>query len=281
SLEYDFLVIASGSETNFYGNQNIEEGAYALDSVADAARIRAVLKEKEFKNFIISGGGYTGVEVVTNLRLFLEKNKRDGRIIIVERSPSILGPLPAWIKDYVNANLKHLNIELLPNSAIEKIEGERVFVSGQKTFEQALVIWAAGVKTASFIQNLAAEKNPQGRIRTDEYLRLNEHCFVIGDAAYFSYHNTFLRMAVQFAIFQGYCAAGNIINTIKGKKLKKYRPLDLGYIIPMANNRSCGEVLGVKFRGKLPTLFHFLMCLYRSYSLKNKIGIVKNLLKGG
>lgn len=279
-FNYDYVIIASGSETNFYGNSNIMENALKLDDCCDAKKIIEKLKIRDYANYIIGGGGYTGVELATNLRVFLNKNKKSGKIIIIERAPEILGPLPEWMKKYVNENFKKLDIEVFTNSSIERIENARVYISRRPMLNNSVVIWAAGVKTSSFIQNLKAEKNPQGRIKVDEYLKLNDTCFVIGDTAYCSYKNAYLRMAVQFAIAQGACAARNIINSINGRGPKKYKPIDLGYIIPMANNRSCGNIFGINLKGFLPTMFHFIMCIYRSYGLKNKLGIVKNLIKG-
>lgn len=280
-LQYDYLIIAAGSETNFYNNDSFKKSAYKLDDAEDAKKIIRQIEENAYRNYLISGGGYTGIEVATNLRLFLEKMKSGGRIIIVERAPMILGPLPEWMKYYAVSNLGKLQVEILVNSAVERIEGDKVYISQGKVFDQAMVIWAAGVKTPGFIQNLKAEKNPQGRLKVDDYLRLNERCFVVGDAAYFQHRDIFLRMAVQFAISQGDCAAANVTNSIQGRQLHKYRPVDLGYIIPMANNRSCGRVLGLNLRGYLPTMLHFLMCLYRSRGFKNKFGIIKGLTGGG
>ncbi|MFA5411353.1 MAG: FAD-dependent oxidoreductase [Candidatus Omnitrophota bacterium] len=278
ALNYDYLVIASGSETNFYGNEVIRSHAYALDGADDAIKINAALRQGGFANFIIGGGGYTGIEVATNLRLYADKMGKEAGIIIVERAAQILGPLPEWMRNYTAANLKRMRIEVFTNATIEGAEEERVYLSGGKIFHKALLVWAAGVKTAGFIQNLNSEKNPQGRIKVDSYLRLNETCFVAGDAAYFAHQNGFLRMAVQFAITQGSCAAINIIKSIGKKKLEEYRPLDLGYIIPMANNRSCGKVTGFNFKGHLPTILHFTMCVYRSCGWKNKSGVIKALL---
>lgn len=280
-LYYDYLIIASGSDTNFYGNENIRKYAGKLDCAADAGNIIRKLQGGGYKNYVIGGGGYTGVEVATNLRLFLNKNKKPGRIIIVERAPAILGPLPEWMKRYAAGNFKRLDIDVLTESQIEKIEDRKVYVSVNKIFDDALAIWAAGVKTADFIQNLKVKKNPQGRLEVDEYLRLNESAFVIGDAAYVKDKDIFLRMAVQFSIAEGDRAARNIINGIKGKPLEKYAPRDMGYIIPMANNRSCGNILGLDLKGFLPTVLHFAMCLYRSWSWRNRISILKKLLKGG
>jgi len=189
--------------------------------------------------------------------------------------------LPSWMRDYVLENLKRLNIEVFTATFIDKIEGENIRLSSGVTFENALLIWAAGVKTPDFIQNLNIEKTPQGRIKVDEYLRFAQGCFAAGDAANFSYKDNFLRMAVQFAITEGELAADNIHRSIKGSPLKKYRPLDLGYVIPMANNRSCGRVMGIEVKGLLATFLHYSMCICRSLGLKNKLGLLIALLKGG
>ena len=278
SFNYDYLIIASGSETNFYGNENLRHNACKIDSVEDVAKVINIIKSKDFSNYFICGGGYTGVEVATNLRLCLKKlKKKDRRIIIVEHASSVLGPLPEWMKEYVKNNLRKLDIDIFLNSSIEKMEAGSVFVYGNKIFDNAFLIWAAGVKTAEFIQNINAEKNPQGRIKVNSFLRLKHNCFIAGDAAYFPDKKSFLRMGVMFSIYEGRIAAENVLRSIEGKKLKAYKPLDLGYIIPIANNKSCGVVLGFKLKGFIPTVLHFIMCTYRLYGLKNKFGLLRNL----
>lgn len=276
---YDYLIIASGSQTNFFSNPAAQNYACGLNNINDVKKITGALKSNKFEHFIVCGGGYTGVETAANLWLYFKKNGLDKKIIIVERSPSILGPLPDWMKTYARDNLKSMGIEILVNAVIEEIQEDKVRVSARPVFEKAMLIWAPGVRTADFIQKLPVEKNPQGRIAVDEYLRVNQRCFCAGDTAFFGDKNNFLRMAAQFAITQGTHAAVNIIRSIRSLALEKFRPLDLGYIIPMANNRSCGEVFGFKARGLLATALHFMMCIFRSAGLKNKLGIINNLIK--
>ncbi len=278
---YDYLIIASGSETNFYGNEHIKKIAYKLDDAEDAKMISQALSEDRFDSYIVIGGGYTGIEVASNLRLYLDRRARNKRIIIVERAPSLLGPLPLWMKDYASWNLRNLRIEIYLGCVIERIEEARVWLSNNKNLDNAMLIWAAGVEINSFVNNLEAEKTPQKRIKVNEYLSIDDNCFVLGDAANFIHRGKPLRMAVQFSISQGRCAANNLVYRLHGLRLKKYKPLDLGYIIPMANNKSCGRVLGINLKGRLATVLHYLMCIYRSYGLRNKMGILKCLIKGG
>jgi NADH:ubiquinone reductase (H+-translocating) len=154
-------------------------------------------------------------------------------------------------------------------------------LSSGEILDRALLIWAAGVRTGDFIPALDIDKTVQGRINVDEFLRADDSVFVIGDAANFPYRGSFLRMAVQFAIAQGSAAGQNILALIHHKPLRSFKPRDLGYLIPMANNRSCGIVLGLKVKGVLATFFHYFMCVYRTYSLRNKFGFFRELLKPG
>jgi len=284
NLTYDYLIIASGSETNFYGNQKIKNYAYTLDNVLDAKKIVQSLKQGAHDNYVVSGGGYTGIEVATNLQVYLIKNKliqRGKRVIIIERAPKILSTLPEWMQDFVKLNLGKLGIETITDAVIEKAESGSVYLSNQRVFSRAGLIWVAGVKTAAYIQNLQVAKNAQGRINTDCFLRVNDSCFALGDAAYFNAQDNYLRMAIQFAITEGEHTANNLIRLIKGKQLVKFVPLDLGYIIPLANNRACGKVMGLDLKGLLPLLLHYAMCIYRSHGFKNKIGLFCGLFKGG
>lgn len=281
NIEYDYLIIASGSETNFYNNNSIKQFGYKLDSVNDAILILEALKNSDFDNIIVSGGGYTGIEVATNLRRFLGKTAPNKRIIIIEKSNFILGNLPDWVKKYCIRNLDKLGIEILTNTFVKKIDDRHVLLSDDKEIDNAMLIWAAGVKAPDFVWNINREKNFQGRLKVDEYLRLTNNCFVAGDSAYVQNGDIFLRMAVQFAIYQAVSVASNIRKSIYGKELKVYKPFDLGYIIPMVNNKSCGSILGMPVLGLVATFMHFVMCIYRSFGLRNKIGIINSLIKGG
>ncbi|MDD5120574.1 MAG: FAD-dependent oxidoreductase [Candidatus Omnitrophica bacterium] len=278
---YDFLIIASGTQSNFFSNQPARQYGFPLNSVNDAKTIMKALKDNDkFTNFIICGAGYTGVEAAANFSLYFKKQGLIKRVIMVERAQTILGPLPEWMKSYIERNLLDMGIEILVNSVVENIQEDNLRLSSGRVFDHAMLVWVPGVRTADFIHKLGVNKNPQGRIVVDEYLRINQDCFCAGDTALFTGNNNSLRMAVQFAITEGEHAAGNIARSIKNLSLKKFRPLDLGYIIPLANNKSCGRVFGLNLRGILPTLLHYIMCIFRLRGLTNKAGIISSLIKG-
>lgn len=279
SITYDYLILASGSQTNFYGNDKIEQYAYKLDDAEDAKVIIETINRQNFDTCVISGAGYTGIELATNLKLYFNKKGVDKRIIVIEKAASILGPLPEWMKGYVSKNLRDLDIEVLTNTTVNSVDAGSVLLSNGNSFANTMFIWVAGVRCPDFIQNLNVEKNPQGRIKVDECLRIRGNCFVAGDSGYVAYRSNYLRMAVQFAIYQAVLISKNIIRDIRGRQLHRYKPVDLGYIIPMANNKSCGEVLGFRISGIIATIMHFTMCFYRLYSLRNRLNLASDLLR--
>lgn len=280
-LDYDYLLLASGTQTNFFGNSKFAECALKLDNINDAEKIITALDSKSFDQLVVIGAGYTGIELATNLRLNCLKTKKEKPITIIDKSPSLLGPLPQWMKDYVSSNLTKLNIALITSAEISQLDQETLSLADGRKFEKALFIWAAGVRASEYILKLAHDKTPQGRLKVDSYLRIDQNCFAAGDIANFISNQQPLRMAIQFSLAQGALAAKNILNLISEKALLSYVPRDLGYIVPLANNKACGLVLGFKLKGFLAVFLHYFMCIFRSWNFRNKLGVVKNLIKGG
>ena len=277
-VEYDFVIIACGSETNFYGNTDIQNNAYTLDSVSDAQYIVNTIKKKLPAIIVVCGGGYTGIEVITNTWRYCKKRNVNMRLCIVERDPSLIPTLPSWMQIYTYSNMKSLGIDIYCNTTIDHLRDNSIILSDGTHLPNAMVIWTAGVKIPDFIQTVDAEHISQGRIAVDQYLRINESCYIVGDAASVVYKNVPLRMSVQFSLMEGRHAAENIKRSLQGNPLRPFKPVDLGFIIPMANNKSCGSVRGIPVRGRGATLLHYGMCLFRTFTIPNKIGILKDLL---
>ncbi len=278
-LRYDFLIIASGATNNFYGNKEAQRYALKLYSASDGALIRETIKEGNYDNFVIIGGGYTGIEIATNIWRHFKKTKKEKNIYIVERSNKLLSNLSDNLSRYVAENLNRLKIIVLYNAQVKSMGDGFVSFTDGFNLERALIVWAAGVKTADYIDILKQEKAPQGRLKVNEYLQISHNCFAVGDSANYEFKGRPLRMAIQFSIYEGICAAENIKNLMQNKPLKKFNPVDLGYIIPMANGRSCGFVFGREIFGVIPSMLHYFMCIYRSWGVRKQIGILSELIK--
>jgi NADH dehydrogenase len=277
--DYDYAVIAAGSQTNFYGGHEIARVAFTLDHVSDAERIRAAVGEPRFKTIVVAGGGYTGVEIATNLRRRFAREKSDKRIVLVESSDAVLGALPEWMRQYAVENLVRMDVEVSPHCKVEAAGPDHVLLSNGTQYDRAMLIWAAGVQTPSFVRDLHGSKTRQGRMEVDESLRLEERIYCVGDCAHVMHAGQPLRMSVQFALAQGRLAGENIVRNLRGVPARRYQPRDLGYVVPMANLRSCGVALGRNVRGLPASLLHYLMCVYRSRGLAQKFRVLGDLLQ--
>ncbi|MFH1878129.1 MAG: FAD-dependent oxidoreductase [Candidatus Omnitrophota bacterium] len=283
-IPYDHLILATGSETNFYGNNQLQNTCAHIDTVADAVSVLESMPKKntpEETNIVVVGGGYTGIEVASNLDILLKKNNIKHRTYIVEQAKEALMTLPEWMRDEVNKELLKLGIETMCGRSVKEYDGGTVTLYSGETFRNAVCIWAAGVKTPQFIED-AGFPAERSRVVVDQNLRPAgnkiKDVFVAGDTAYFEYTEDGkpLRMAVMFSMGEGKTAARNVINSIKGKPLAEYRPLDLGYLIPVANGNAPGKVLGLNIHGFSGYLMHYFMCIYRAEPAK-RWGIIKDI----
>lgn len=274
-LSYEFLIVSCGSVTNFYGLDEFQRHSLKLDSADDAVLLGNTVTTYPAKKIFIIGGGYTGVEIASNLAFLLRRKKiKKYNINIVEKGEDILGPLPEWIKDYCRINLCALRVNIYNSCSIKEVVDKRLKLSNGLEFEDYLIVWSAGVITPSFVQDLKFEKDKQGRLYINENMMFSENCFAVGDSASFKHRGITLRMAVQFSVYEAQIAAKNVLRIIAGhKRLARYRPIDLGFLVPMANKKACGKVLFVRVWGVLGWLLHYAMCIYRSLELKNRFGI--------
>lgn len=280
SLGYEYVIVSAGSQTNFFGMKELEKRALKLDSSEDALMIQNTVRTYPEKAFVIVGGGYTGIELATNIvRLLKKRRVKKARVHVVERQEDILGSLPLWMKNYCRMNLCELRIDLHTEVSIKEAGDGRLTLSSGLEISDYLLLWAAGVHTPDFVRRLAVPKDKQGRLEVDATLQFADGAFAAGDSASFVRRGKPLRMAVQFSLKEGQIAAKNIVRLCQGKKsLKKYRPLDLGFLVPMANRKACGKVLFIPVKGFLGWAFHYVMCIYRSLNGQSRFGIFKDML---
>lgn len=283
-IKYDHLILATGSETNYFGNDKLQKQCYDMDDVDSAVNVREKVSERAARgkvNIVIVGGGYTGIELAGNLKVLLRGAKEEHKVYIVEKAEEVLMMLPEWMRGEIKQNVKSLEIEILSGDSLSEYDGSSALLSSGKRIENAFCVWAAGVKTPAFIEKLDLKKE-RSRIVVDKSLQpagfQGKNVYACGDAAHFDHTpgGKPLRMAVMFSMAEGKVAAKNIIRSIRGKSLIEYKPVDLGYLIPVANGRAPGVVLGVKVHGLLGYMMHYFMCVYRSAPSK-RAGIIKDI----
>lgn len=208
-LPYDYLVLATGCEYSFFGNDAWAEHAFVLKTLADALAIRERVLgafEKAEKSssqsevaalltFVIVGGGPTGVEMAGAIaelartalaRDFRAVAHQPIRIVLVEAGRSILSAFPGRLPDYAAAALKRLGIELLLGTPVEAIDAEGVIVGGTR-IKAATVIWAAGTRARNAAEWIAAPtaRNRAIEVNADCSVPGHPDIFAIGDVANF------------------------------------------------------------------------------------------------
>jgi NADH dehydrogenase len=281
SLEYDYLLLAPGSQTNLRQFSDRRDWLHTLDSVDDAVRLRRELDVGKANPVVVAGGSYTGVETATHARRFLREHGKEPPIYLLNRGPRTCRSLPEKFSAYIERELARQNIQVLSHCIVEEAQPHRVVLSTGECFDDApLLVWTAGVQPPPFVQELPFPHSADGRLLVESDLRVDARVFVAGDAAYFLHNGEALRMGVQFAIGQGVRAARNILRLLSGKRSRTYRPVDLGYVVPMGHFRGCGVAIGVPMKGRKAMLLHYTMCLYRSLGWANRYHLLKELLIG-
>ncbi len=283
TLNYDYLIVASGSTTNFYGFNDHRESLFTLENIDDALRINAAFKAKIKQNkpfnAVISGAGFTGIELACNLYRLARAQKATVTITIVEKFNQILGGMSETIIRTIENETKKLGISILKSESIQTFDGSTVTLSSGKTIADAFVCWCSGVRMGLPLVGNHKEIN-DGRVVVDNFLRVPEHneVFIAGDAAAFKFRDGMLRRAVSYAASQGAQAAFNVIATIGKKQPKPFEPFDMGWVIPV-NLTSVGYVMGIPVVGRIGLLVHYFICGVKNYSLKNFIGYALSAFK--
>lgn len=274
---YDYLVISTGARTAFHGfSQNLDR-VYTLDSFDSAQRIRddfsAYLESPaDEKNVIISGASYTGLELACALRLSARSRDQDLKITLVDVRDSVLPFLSPGQKKYALQHIRSLDIDLMTGRRVTEFDGHTVTVDDGFTVKNVFFCWTAGSEFGMDISG-AVQQITDGRILVDDLLRIPEYTrvFVCGDAAAIHTDTGYLRKAVNFAVYSGRCAGKNIRCSLAGRKLKRFRPADLGWVLPL-QSASTGLVFGmIPVRGRKGLFLHYIMTGLRSYRFSQRI----------
>lgn len=297
-INYEYLIVSSGSCTNFFNNPSLQTACRKLDNVGDALKIKDELLQRarhaspsggEVRGevrVVIVGGGYTGIEIATSiLWLFRSFKTTRCRIILLEKAPDILTVVPEWMRQETRRELEDLGVEIVCGDSLKSYDGKTIHCESGQLIEADLCLWTAGVKVSPFLDTFKADKE-RTRIKVEKTLLSKDpkydNIFFTGDAASFVDEKTgqVIRMAVMFSMGQGKIAAENVVLSILKKPLLEYKVHDLGYLILMAQGKAPGIVLNRRVHGGFGYLLHYWMCFYRS-EWKNKGGIVKDLILKG
>ncbi|MBL4642293.1 MAG: NAD(P)/FAD-dependent oxidoreductase [Flavobacteriaceae bacterium] len=306
NLEYDHLVIATGSKTNFFGNKNIEKHAMEMKTIPQSLNIRSLVLEnfeealltsdfeerKALMNFVIVGGGPTGVELAGALaemkkgilpKDYPDLDIRQMQINIIQGSDRLLDAMSNQASKKAEDFLINLGVCVWKNLIVTNYDGETVTTTSDEKFNAATVIWAAGVE-GQLINGLQAEciVERANRIKVDAYNKVvgYKNVYAIGDiAAMMSEENPRGHgMMAQPALQQGKLLAKNILAEMKGKPLKAFVYNDKGSMATIGRNKAVVDLPNWKFQGVFAWFVWMFVHLFSLIGFRNRAIVFLNWL---
>tara|TARA_R100001369_G_scaffold92496_1_gene137903 strand:- start:4508 stop:5803 length:1296 start_codon:yes stop_codon:yes gene_type:complete len=299
NLTYDYLVIATGTKTNYFGNQNIEKNSMPMKTVPQALNIRSLMlqniekadmtedpeERKRLLNFVIAGAGPTGVELAGALAEFkngileddyTEMNQAEMQVHLLEGMDRVLPPMSEKASKMAQKSLERLGVHVHLNTMIEDYDGKIVTTKGDTSFETEAFIWAAGV-TGNPIKGIDGRSLMEkiNRYYVNEYSKVEgtDVIFALGDIALMeteAYPKGHPQVA-QPAIQQGKHLGENFKRLLKNKPLEPFEYFDKGTMATVGRNKAVVDIKKMHFGGFIAWFIWMFIHLWFLVGFRNRV----------
>jgi NADH dehydrogenase len=299
NLRYDYLVIATGTRTNFFGNKSIAENSMPMKTVPQALNIRSLIlqniekaditaderERKSLLNFVIAGAGPTGVELAGALAEFRkgilendypELDEDEMQVHLIEGQNRVLPPMSETVSKKAQKFLEDLGVQLHLETFISDYDGKTVTTKDGKKFETATFIWAAGV-TGAPIKGIDGEAlvEKANRYKVDGFNKINgfENIYALGDVA-LMVTNEFPKghpQVAQPAIQQGKHLGKNFRKMLKGDKMEPFKYFDKGTMATVGRNKAVVDIGKMHFGGAIAWFLWMFVHLWFLVGFRNRV----------
>lgn len=310
-LAYDYLLVATGARTNFFGVRGAREHAHPIYTLEDARTVRdrlfAALEDAENTarrqagggpagasrgadlGVTVVGGGATGVEMAGALAELLDLELgRDyplltpgrARVVLVEARTELLEPFAPRLRRYAARELRARGVDLRLGDSVVAVGPDRIVLGGGDVVPCALVVWAAGVTAGELAESLRLEQGPNGRLIVRPELNLAEHpeVFVAGDvAALRAPDGSWTPQLAQPAIQSGAHAARQILRHASGQPLEQFRYADKGSMATIGRRAAVAQLpWGLQLTGTPAWLAWLGLHLVTLLGARNRFSVLLN-----
>jgi NADH dehydrogenase len=304
SIGYDYLIIATGSRTDYFGIPGARENTFDFKSLEDAVVLRERVldicehadhtRDEELRRklltFVVVGGGYTGIELVTEwydlLFGYVAKRYRgiradEIRLIVVEAGADILRGIHPKLAEHSRNRLARKGIEVRTNSPAARCFPGGVEIKGGEIISAEIVVWAAGVRAHPLVESLPGAHDRIGRAVVNESVQLEAHpeVFIAGDSAAATSALDAPRVA-PVAIDHGRVAALNIVHHMRNEPLESYKFVSKGMLVSLGMNYAVVNLGGIRLSGYFAWLFWNVVHLYKLVGFKKQLQVAVDWLLG-
>ncbi len=303
-VPYQQLVIALGSETDFFGIPGLEESAFTLKSVEQALGIKAQVERafarardataqdrQKMLTFVVGGAGFTGVEIAGELADWLpdlagsnDIPNAEIRMLLIEASRTILPGFGRRAMGLARKLLLERGVELRLGSPVVRAEAESVHLASGEAIPTSTLIWVGGVKAPAELAAWGLEVGSRGRAVVNEYLESTNHprVWVLGDSALVLDPSTGqpLPPSAQLALQQADLVAGNIAADLGYGRHREFRPAPTGDVISVGRDDAVATFGPVVFNGRQARLLKEAIALRYYYRIGGP-GLALRKLPGG
>ncbi len=294
SFPYDYLVLAMGSQTNYFNIPGIEEFAFSFKSSEEALKLKKhfldllessknISKDELVERFHVTvvGGGPSGVELAGDITTYLRKMAKKYHIDpsfvtvdLIESNPRVLSTMPESVSRKAEAKLRKLKVNLYTNRTLQSQDLDLMSASGM-TMRSGTVIWTAGTKISDSFSGLNLDNKKEVIVNKDLTLPEDPDVFVVGDGA--SASGTGLA---QGAINHGKYVGSVILAKLKNKKVAPFKCKTTGYLIPIGYNWAILSYKKLTISGFIPWIMRSFVD-FRYFTSIVSISYVFNVFRQG
>jgi NADH:ubiquinone reductase (H+-translocating) len=300
-IEYDYLVFGLGSQTNYFGMQEVQDRSFSLKTVEHANKLHqrivrnfelaATISDPEERRrlltFIIVGGGATGIELTGSLHDLVQHNmikfypeieNDEARIILIEASDHVLPGINPKIGEIAVKRFEEIGIDVQLNTRVAGIRDNAVITVDEKLIHGDVIVWTAGIRPNPISAGLAVEKARDGRVIVDEHLRIPavSNIFALGDSAASidPESGDTLPPNAAVAVQEGEVTGRNLASIVRGEPLQPFTYQPMGELIALGRLKAAAEIGPVVFNGTLAWIIWRMVYLTKLMGTRNRAGLV-------